>query len=209
MSGKYQTPNLIKNYVNFNLSLLDSIQIFNLQFLYDIFVDYKWINSHIRIDSVLNELTNTPSQDNPLNQIIYVPLRELVRHFDGYGHVGMDTNACGPLVLPENTMYYSREHLKNKMTASHHSCWSSNNNFNIPNEWIEINYGLHELKSHTINDYMYNGSIHNINTIPISLGWNCSPAILRASNPIFTKINGYKTQKLLVTSKQIPPSSSL
>ena len=195
MSGKYQTPNRINNYVNFNLSLLDSIQIFNLQFLYDIFVNYKWKNSHIRIDSVLNELTNTPSEDNPLNQVIYVPLRELLRHFDGYGHVSMDINACGPLVLPENTMYYSKEQLKNKMTAAHHSFWTANNNFNIPNEWIEINDGLHNIKSYTINDYMYNGSINNIpiNTIPISLGWNCDSAILRGSNPLFKKINGYKT----------------
>ncbi len=195
MSGKYQTPNLINNYVNFNLSLLDSIQIFNLQFIYDVMVNYKWKNNHIRIDSVLNELTNTPSQDNPLNQVIYVPLKELLRHFDGYNHVSMDSNACGPLVLPTNTMYYSRNALKNKMTASHNSFWTQNNHFNIPDEWIEINYKLHTIKSHTINDYMYNGSIHNIpiNTIPISLGWNCNPAILRGSNDLFKKINGYKT----------------
>lgn len=156
MSGKYQTPNRINNYINFNLSLLDSIQIFNLQFIYDIFVVYKWKNKHIRIDSILNELTNTPSQYNPLNQIIYVPLRELLRHFDGYDHVSMDANACGPLVLPTNTMYYSRDALKNKMTASHSSFWTSNNHFNIPNEWIEINYNLHNIKSHKIDDYIYN-----------------------------------------------------
>jgi hypothetical protein len=195
MSGKYQTPTLINNYINFNLSLLDSIQIFNLQFLYDIFINYIWKHQHIRIDSLLNEITNTPSQDNPLNQIIYVPLRELLRHFDGYTHVSMDSNACGPLILPTNMFFYSKEKLKNKMTASHNSFWTLNNNFIIPNEWIDINYNLHKISNFIVNDYMYNGSIHNIptNTIPISLGWNCDPAILRATNLLFTKINGYKT----------------
>jgi len=144
LSGKHQQPKLVNNYVKFNLSLLDSIQIFNLQFLYDIMVDYKWKNNHIRIDSVLNEVSNDPSNDNPLNQTIYVPLREMVRHFDGYDHVCMDRESCPPLQLPSNTFLYTKDVLIKKMTAKHHSVWTQNNSFLIPQEWVVKNLNLHE-----------------------------------------------------------------
>ena len=143
MSGKYQEPKLTNNYVSFNLSLLDSIQIFNLEFLYDIFVKYKWKDNHIRIDSVLNELTHRPSVDNPLLQTIYVPLREMVRHFDGYDHASMDRRACPPLELPSNTFNYSKESLKKKILANHSSHWTQNNHYQIPQKWIDINLSLH------------------------------------------------------------------
>jgi len=151
LSGKQETPVLVNNYIKFNLSLLDSVQIFNLQLLYDIFVDYKWINTnHCRIDAVLNELCNNPGVDNPLSQIIYVPLREMCRHFDGYDHVDMELNACPRLELPSNTFYYSEENLINKMTAKHTSHWTNNNNFTIPQKWIEINLSLHNLNEYTL-----------------------------------------------------------
>lgn len=143
LSGKYQQPDRINNYIKFNLSLLDSIQIFNLKFLYYIFVEYNWKNDHIRIDSILNEISSKPGEDNPLLQTIYVPLRELVRHFDGYGHVNIDTSSYLPLELPCNTFNYSKNILLNKITASHKSPWTKNNKFQIPQEWININLSLH------------------------------------------------------------------
>jgi hypothetical protein len=150
LSGKYSPPTLVGNYVKFNLSLLDSIQIFNLKFLHDVCVKYKWKSDHIRIDSVLNELTNRPSEEDPLTQTIFAPLREMVRHFDGYDHVHMDRNACPPLKLPSNTFYYSKESLINKMTAYHVSAWTKNNNFQIPQKWIDINLSLHPILKHHI-----------------------------------------------------------
>jgi hypothetical protein len=154
LSGKYETPALIGNYIKFNMSLLDSIQIFNLKYLNFIFLEYKWkANHHIRIDSILNELVNLPAEENTLNQVIYVPLREMVRHFDGYSHVHMDSKACPPLIYPENKFEYSREILRSKMTANHYSPWTKNNYFNIPEEWININFSLHptDLKLYIIN----------------------------------------------------------
>lgn len=142
LSGKQETPVLYNNYIKFNLSLLDSIQIFNLQFLYDIFVDYQWKNEHILIDSILNELCHQPSVDNPLSQVIYVPLKELCRHFDGYGHVGI-SNDCPRLELPNNTFNYSKYTLIKKMTPFMSSAWTQNNSFTIPQEWIDINLKLH------------------------------------------------------------------
>lgn len=143
MSGKYSEPILIGNYVKFNLSLLDSIQIFNLKFLYNVMVLYKWKSDHLRIDSILNELTCRPAEEDPLNQKIFVPLRELVRHFDGYGHVAMDETACPRLLLPKNTFSYSKEILCKKMYAYHSSCWTNGNNFKPPIQWLDINISLH------------------------------------------------------------------
>ena len=151
-SGKYETPTRIGNYVKFNMSLLDSIQIFSMDYLYYIFVEHIWKTSHIRIDSVLNELVSRPTEEDTLNQIIYVPLRELVRHFDGYDHVRMDSTSCPLLVLPKNVFTYSNEKLINKITARHTGgVWIQNNNFIIPQEWIDINISLHSgILSHSL-----------------------------------------------------------
>jgi hypothetical protein len=121
-----------------------------MQLLYDVFVEYKWKSDHILIDSILNELCNQPAIDNPLSQIIYVPLRELCRHFDGYGHVRMEQNSCPRLELPNNTFNYSKEVLIKKMTPYIISPWVENNNFTIPQEWIDINLNLHNIPEHTL-----------------------------------------------------------
>ena len=45
--------------------------------------------------------------DEPLYSVVspemktIVPYREIVRHFDGYGHVGIDPNECPPLFIPD------------------------------------------------------------------------------------------------------------
>lgn len=36
----------------------------------------------------------------PERMYVLVPFRELVRHYDGYSHVGVDINACPPLTIP-------------------------------------------------------------------------------------------------------------
>jgi hypothetical protein len=114
-----------------------------MNFLYDIFINYKWKNDHNRLDSLLNEITPYPAQSNPLNQIIYVPLRELFRKFNSYTHANIDTSLFPQLNLPSNTFYYSKELLNKKIVATHQSPWTENNNFKIPQEWININATLH------------------------------------------------------------------
>jgi len=144
ISGRFQQPERINNYIKFNSSILDSIQIFSLKLLHFILVDYKWRNNnHPRIDTILCEILEHPTPYNPLFQTVYVPLRELVRHFDGYNHVNMDITACPPLEFPSNTFNYSKVSLIRKMTAYHNSYWTNNNNFQIPEEWIDINLSLH------------------------------------------------------------------
>jgi hypothetical protein len=145
LSGKYNIPERVGNFINFKLTLLDSIQIFNLEFLKYILVTYTWKREHPRIDDLLNEITNTdilPCEYNTLSQTIYVPLKELFRKFDGYSHVGI-SHDCPPLVLPCNIFYYDVNTLISKITAAHISPWTVNNTFNIPKEWIDINLSLH------------------------------------------------------------------
>jgi hypothetical protein len=144
LSGKYNQPERNGNYIKFNLTVLDSIQIFNLEFLFYILVTYKWKNDHIRIDTLLYEITDSPYQNNILNQVIYVPLKELFRKFDGYNHVNMIEKYCPPLILPYNKFNYDKDTLINKMTAYHNSAWTKDNNFHIPQEWIDINLSLHD-----------------------------------------------------------------
>jgi hypothetical protein len=152
LSGKNNNQSLIGNYIKFNLSILDSIQIFNLQFLYDIFVIHNWKKDHIRIDSLIYDFLEPYelSYKDPLSQVIYIPLREMVRHFDGYGHVHMEQGACPRLELPSNTFHYSKENLIKKMTPYHTSQWESGNTFNIPQIWIDINLSLHDINEYTI-----------------------------------------------------------
>lgn len=142
LSGKYETPEKVGNYVSFHLSLLDSIQIFNLELLHHVLVTYPWRGDHPRIDDILNELTPIPSQDNPLSQKIFVPLKELFRKFDGYGHVGI-SHDCPPLHIPTNVFKYDRKTLIAKMAPPHQSAWVNGNAFTIPAEWIETNIALH------------------------------------------------------------------
>jgi len=143
LSGKYNTHQRYGNFIGFKLSLLDSVQIFNLHFLHYILVEYIWKhNYHPRIDDILNELTNTPSQDNVLSQTIYIPLKELFRKFDGYGHTHMEH--CPPLILPYNKFNYDKTTLTQKIRAPHNSFWTNGNHFNIPDEWVNINLSLHD-----------------------------------------------------------------
>ena len=149
LSGKYNIPEINKNYIKFNLTQLDSIQIFNLEFLYYILIKYKWKNIYPRIDDIIYEITNKPNQDNILSQTIYVPLKELFRKFDGYLHVNL-LNGCPPLNLYSNTFNYDKETLINKITSKHTSAWTNNNNFIIPTEWIDINLSLHNRDSYVL-----------------------------------------------------------
>ena len=142
MSGKYEEPILKGNYIKFNRTMLDSIQIFNLNYLYSMMVRYKWRVNHKRIDSILSQVTSRGNDDNVFNQTIYVPLREMVRHFDGY-NLFTDNTICPALELPSNTFHYYKESLIKNMTAEHHTQWTVNNNFQIPQNWIDINLSLH------------------------------------------------------------------
>ena len=58
--------------------------------------------------------------DDPVNDVVspeiktIIPYREQVRHFDGYGHVGINPNECPPLFIP-NGFFESK--IKISLTA--------------------------------------------------------------------------------------------
>jgi len=143
-SGRYSEPILKGNYLNISCTALEGMRIFNMKTLHFIYIQHKWKNPHIRIDELmLSELTTRPIDDDFLSMSNYIPLRELVRHFDGYDHVQIDRSAYPPLKLPSNTFSYSKETLRKKMTAHHVSSLTQGNNFQIPEKWIDINLSLH------------------------------------------------------------------
>lgn len=52
-----------------------------------------------RFDEISNEITNSPI-GHKYNANCYFPIKEQVRHYDGYGHVGYFNNICPPLNIP-------------------------------------------------------------------------------------------------------------
>ena len=142
-ASKFKLRTLCGNYVKIACTSIEGMKIYNLKTLHFIFIQHKWRQEHVRVDMIIMELTDRPNEDNFLSMNNYIPLRELIRHFDGYDHVGMDRTACPPLKLPSNTFCYSKESLVKKMTAPHNSYLTLNNDHPIPQEWIDINLSLH------------------------------------------------------------------
>jgi hypothetical protein len=146
----------INNYIRCHVTCLDGIQIFNLQYLYYFFVEYTWKNDHLLLDRLfVNEILPTIGGfsaifNNHFSQVIYIPLRELCRHFDGYDHVGMDRDAFPELELPHNTFDYSKDTLIKKMTTKHNSYWTENNTFTHPQEWIDTMISLHTIDKYVL-----------------------------------------------------------
>lgn len=140
LSGRNQSNRLVGNYIQFDMTATESMQIMNLRLLYHIFVRHEWVRTHSRTDYILTDFNQT----NPFNQTIFIPLRELVRHFDGYGHVRMNPDDCPPLHLPYNEFTYDESTLIRKMTAKHSSYWTTNNTFEIPQNYIDIMLSVHK-----------------------------------------------------------------
>lgn len=151
LSGKNNTQTVCDNYIKFTETLLDSIQVFNFKYLYYILCMNNLNYSFRRIDNIhLNLSINPYRSSRPLDQTIYVPLKELCRHFDGYDHVGIPLHVppCECLHLPEDgtTIQYidkTPEMLRARMTIRHTSGWTANNHFSIPEEWIQKMLALH------------------------------------------------------------------
>lgn len=158
LSGKNNTQSLCKNYIKFTETLIDSIQIFNFKYLYYILCENNINYSFKRIDHILHLNYNHKRAYRPydhtirpLDQTIFVPLKELCRHFDGYDHVGIPLHIppCECLHLPEDgkTIQYidnTPEMLRARMTVPHSSLWTANNQFIIPEEWIQIMLELYK-----------------------------------------------------------------
>ena len=156
LSGKLGNQQRVGNYIKFNATLLDAIQIFNLNYLKYLFTVRDWQGrEYKKIDSLILQPNIWSNPLSPYNygghligsfegnlQTIYVPMRELVRHFDGYSHVFMrtDENAEFPalkLPIESNIIKYSPTSLIRKLHVPHVSPWTDGNTFQIPDEWID------------------------------------------------------------------------
>jgi hypothetical protein len=146
----------INNYIKCQMTSLDSIQIYNLQYLYYFFVEYTWKAEYFRLDNLFSSEImptiggNSAIFNNAFSQVMYLPLRELCRHFDGYDHVFMDRGDCPLLELPDNTFDYSKEALIKKMTANHRSFNTKNNHFTPPQDWIDTVLSLHTIDKYVL-----------------------------------------------------------
>jgi hypothetical protein len=71
----------------------DGVSIINSKLM-----EYWWF-AHDYGDRTLRRTDDIEVATSPVTVTI-IPYRELVRHFDGYSHVGFDINVCPPLFIP-------------------------------------------------------------------------------------------------------------
>jgi hypothetical protein len=159
LSGKFGNCERVGNYVKFKCTLLDSIQVFNLKYLKYLFTELDWKEREFKkIDNLVLQRTVWCDPKTPRDrdghyymdelQTIYVPLRELARHFDGYLHVGInhgDTDEFPLLKLPHDANDFSRtpDQIKSQMRAPHVSEWTRGNHSIVPDEWVDAAISLY------------------------------------------------------------------
>ena len=96
LSGKLGTQQKVGNYIRFNATICDSIQIINGGFLKYLFLELDWQGrSFIKTDDLLTQQQIVGMrcglyQITQSLQTVYIPLRELCQHFDGYNHITME-----------------------------------------------------------------------------------------------------------------------
>jgi hypothetical protein len=161
LSGKFSNPKIVGNYVKFQTTIFDSIQIFNTEYLKYIFLHLDWGDKQLkRIDSLRFFDEFKPAFDaiwggcsarySPM-QNMYVPLREFCRKYSGYSHVSMEW--VEPLELSSDHSFNIKRppfddlNIINTMTANHNSQWTLNNKFKIPQRWINKSLSLYKQKS--------------------------------------------------------------
>jgi hypothetical protein len=145
LSGKNMVPLRTGNYISFNATLFDAIQIFTPALLKYVFCEIEWVGNFTRIDTILRQRKiwgESGNTDLEL-QIVYVPLREQCRKFMGYSHVNMNSVA---MLRPTYDLAFidrSPSSVQNLMTAKHKSLWTKENRFKIPQRWINDSQDLY------------------------------------------------------------------
>jgi hypothetical protein len=148
LSGKLSQPEKVGNYIRFHATMLDAIQIFSSKFIRYIFLDVNWGGKRYkRIDTLLRQRSiwgeSNGNMDDGL-QVIYVPLRELCRKFSAYGHVHMHNVPALEFSYEIQKPNRGRQDVISLITAEHSSMWTKDNDFSIPEEWIEQSVNLYK-----------------------------------------------------------------
>lgn len=132
MSGTRGSWERTGNYIRHKRPLFENMCIYNFGVLNYVFTEYTWSvdpPTYGWVDCLRCDFSVT----------MYVPLRELCRHFDGYSHVKMriDKDAEFPaMVLPPdaNNFKFTESHLRWRFHVPH---WGNDPMalFTIPREW--------------------------------------------------------------------------
>jgi hypothetical protein len=159
LTGKFNTHERVGNYVKFKCSLVDAIQVFNLNYLKFLFTQLDWRGKLFKkIDNLVLQRTVWCDPKRPRDrdgqyymdnlQTVYVPLRELARHFDGYTHVWIkdgeqDEFPLLKLPIESNVFDRSPQMIKRQMQVPHTSEWTEGNTFTVPDEWVDVAVSLY------------------------------------------------------------------
>ena len=159
LSGKVSPPERIECLVRTNLTMLDSVQVFNLGFLHHLLVELEWPRGLklARIDSLILQRaiygrgrSLIPGVDTVTSmQTFFVPLRELCRKFDAYlHHPGIPFSAVPQLELNHTVLVRSVDTLTRAMLAGKpgRDPWAARNAFKIPDEWVSTMLHLYGVK---------------------------------------------------------------
>jgi hypothetical protein len=130
-----RNPSIVGGYLHFKENNADSIQVMSPDMFRYFMQDIDWKGQRlIKIDYISTESFYGMSSGI---QTVFVPLKEMCRHFDGYGHVGMSEADCPSLLLPpeRNDFSITIDRLIKCFTAPHTSAWTLYQT-SIPYTWI-------------------------------------------------------------------------
>jgi len=104
--AKYNNAELLEGgeYVKYNWSSFDSIQIIKKERFRQYWFEGEHVSTMrhagVLITDMLFKTDNLLHVRGPMTAPAYVPTKEMVRHFDGYGHIGNFNNSTPPLFIP-------------------------------------------------------------------------------------------------------------
>ena len=81
-------------------SVTDGIQLVNKKLLYDWWFGSDYGNCEMRRSDDIMIITPGHQACSPYNFKCFAPLKEMVAHFDTYGHVGISGSVCPPHMIP-------------------------------------------------------------------------------------------------------------
>jgi len=116
------------SYIRITRNYKDPLYIWSQPVMKEIFIENKWPESLWKrgmVDALPFEISK---------MAVYVPLRELCRHFDGYAHVKMSEIDFPRLTLPLQELKYTEDYLRARFRTPHIGAWHWLM-ANIPKEW--------------------------------------------------------------------------
>ena len=135
-AGNPATERVSPNFVVAQRSVTDGIQLINKKLLKSWWFDMDYGDAEMRRSDDIMLLTPGSECTSPFTARVYAPLKEIVRHFDGYGHVKIN--------VP-----YIKVHLEDIEPLTQESCntkpsqgaWVAEHDAVPPKEWF------HSIKS--------------------------------------------------------------